>query len=239
MISVVIPIYNASPYLASCLCSVANQSYRDLEVILVDDGSTDDSAKVAQSFVETDARFHLYQQRNQGAAVARNMGMQVATGEYLLFVDADDYIVPTYVQTLLDAIPEADMVQCGYQRFANDGRILHTDAPVSAYKLISPDMRLYRLDWLREHHLSFPEGYIYEDVLFSLRVWGAQPRIHVLPFVGYQYRMNEHSVTSHHTGRNIRRLFVAIQKESAPKWLKFYTAGRLLCHFLLLPFYPR
>lgn len=239
MISIVIPIYNASPYLASCLCSVANQSYRELEVILVDDGSTDDSAKVAQSFVEADSRFHLYKQSNQGAAVARNIGMRYAQGEYLAFIDADDYILPDYIEQLVNAVTDADVVQCGYQRFADDGHILHTDYPRSAYKLTSPDMRLYRLGWLKQHHIDFPEGYVYEDVLFSLRVWAAKPRIVVLPYVGYQYRLNEHSVTSHHQWANIRRLFVAIQKESAPVWLKFYTVGRLLCHFLLLPFYPR
>ena len=239
MVSIVIPIYNASPYLAACLCSVAGQTYHDIEVIMVDDGSSDDSHAIAQAFVQADSRFRLYEQPNQGAAVARNAGMRCAQGEYLAFIDADDYIVADYIQQLVDAIKGADMVQCGYQRVADDGRILHTDAPTSAYKLTSPDMRLYRLDWLRKHRLSFPEGYIYEDVLFSLRVWAAKPRIVVLPYCGYQYRLNEHSVTSHHQWANIRRLFIAIQKESAPVWLKFYTVGRLLCHFVLLPFYPR
>ena len=91
-ISVIIPVYNASGLLPDCLQSIALQTWTDLEVLLVDDGSTDDSAGICRSFCEKDSRFRLLQKENGGVSSARNLGLKEASGDYIAFVDADDWL---------------------------------------------------------------------------------------------------------------------------------------------------
>lgn len=111
LISVVIPTYNVSPYLSQCLETILSQTYNNLEIIVVDDGSTDDTAQIAQRYP-----VKLIQQANQGAAAARNAGINVATGEYLHFIDADDLINLNFYERMLEAIlsVNADMACSGY-----------------------------------------------------------------------------------------------------------------------------
>lgn len=101
MVSVIIPIYNTESYLEKCLESIRNQTYANIEVIMVDDGSTDSSKIIANVFVEKDSRFHLFSQRNAGVSAARNYGLDLAQGEYILFVDSDDWLEPQMVERLV------------------------------------------------------------------------------------------------------------------------------------------
>lgn len=100
LISIIVPIYNVEKYLPACLKSIANQSYQNLEVILIDDGSTDGSAQIAKDFTKTDPRFKYHHQKNQGQSAARNTGLQVATGNYISFIDSDDLIKPNFIKEL-------------------------------------------------------------------------------------------------------------------------------------------
>ena len=92
MISVIIPVYNVEKYISQCLDSVCNQTYSDLEIILVDDGSTDASGEICDIYACHDKRIHVIHQENSGAAAAKNAGLRVASGEYLSFVDSDDFL---------------------------------------------------------------------------------------------------------------------------------------------------
>src|SRR3954453_11989051 len=105
-ISVVVPVYNVEPYLAECLESLANQTLGDLEVIMVDDGSKDRSAAIAQEFADRDERFHLITQPNGGLGHARPPGINHATGECLAFVDSDDCLAPNAYELLINALGE-------------------------------------------------------------------------------------------------------------------------------------
>ena len=100
LISVIIPIYNVERYLSKCLNSVINQTYKNIEIILINDGSTDDSLKIAQEFQEKDSRIKLYSQKNQGLSGARNTGLKKVTGDYITFIDSDDYVTRDYVSYL-------------------------------------------------------------------------------------------------------------------------------------------
>ena len=91
-ISIIIPIFNAEPFLAKCLDSLINQPYSALQIILVNDGSTDNSLAIAQRYAQQDSRITVFSQTNQGQSAARNLGLQYATGEYISFIDADDYV---------------------------------------------------------------------------------------------------------------------------------------------------
>src|SRR5690554_7984530 len=91
-ISVIIPVYNKAPYLEQCLNSVINQTYKNLEIIIIDDGSTDNSLEICEKYRKKDERIQLISQENQGVSVARNKGIQKASGEWIYFLDADDYL---------------------------------------------------------------------------------------------------------------------------------------------------
>lgn len=114
-VSIVIPFYNTEKYIEKCLSSVANQSYRNIEVILVDDGSTDNSKKICERYVKFDKRFKIIQHRkNQGPSAARNTGLDFVTGNYICLIDSDDYIHNDFILRLLSAAKKynADMVEC-------------------------------------------------------------------------------------------------------------------------------
>ena len=124
MISVIVPIYNVDKYLDRCLKSLQNQSFPNFEIIMVDDGSTDQSASVAKSFSKSDNRFIYCYQENGGQGSARNHGIRVAKGDYLCFVDSDDYVHFDYLQLLYQAIIDnnSDISVCGVERVFDNGR---------------------------------------------------------------------------------------------------------------------
>lgn len=123
-VSVLIPAFNASKYLPECLSSICNQTYKDLQIIVVDDGSTDDTWALLQQYAEKDSRVEVYHQENAGVAAARNALLSHVCGDYFLFVDADDCIEPDMVSTLLSQIQEyqADIAICGMVSFREGTR---------------------------------------------------------------------------------------------------------------------
>ena len=126
LISIVIPVYNKEPYLADCFDSLRQQTYEDIEVILVDDGSTDGSADVCRKYVEMDSRFHYIHQENGGQNSARQKGAENASGDYLIFVDADDYVSHDMCRLLMENMKKtnADMV-CGAIQKTKNGKLLN------------------------------------------------------------------------------------------------------------------
>ena len=101
MISIIVPVYNAAPYLPQCLDSLVNQTYRDIEIICVNDGSTDNSLDILKAYAERDSRILVIHQENQGLSDARNKGLENARGEWVMFVDSDDWIGTDCCKTLL------------------------------------------------------------------------------------------------------------------------------------------
>ena len=118
LISVIIPIYNMEAYLARCLDSVLNNTYRNLEVLCVDDGSKDASAEILRAYAEKDSRIVPIFKENGGVSSARNAGLDRMTGEYLTFVDPDDYVHPQYVELLYRALQESgtEVAICGIDK---------------------------------------------------------------------------------------------------------------------------
>ena len=104
MVSIIIPIYNSEDFLDSCIESIINQNYKDFELILIDDGSKDNSWNICQQWVGKDCRINIYRQDNKGASSARNLGLDVAKGEWILYVDSDDKVLPNYVSNLINAV---------------------------------------------------------------------------------------------------------------------------------------
>ena len=233
-ISVIVPIYNAEQYLAKCIESLIHQTYSALQIILVNDGSTDGSLAIAEQYAAQDKRIEVYAQSNQGQAAARNLGLQHVKGEFVSFVDADDYLDTDFYQTLHQAIGTYDCVQIGYRRLTPDGAVIETRLPRHFHQFTSPCMRLYRTHYPLP---LFPTGMIYEDVVFSLDFWATQPTYKMLPYTGYNYLVNPHSTTSQRNRDAEQLLFATLRQKMqhsqrlAHKWLILYTIIRLKFHF--------
>lgn len=121
MISIIVPVYNAEDYLERCIQSILDQTYKEIEVLLIDDGSRDSSKKICDRYAVSDSRIRVFSQANQGPAAARNLGLEHASGEYVTFVDADDWIKPTMYECMVTAMDgyeqDVDMVLCGFEYY--------------------------------------------------------------------------------------------------------------------------
>lgn len=233
------PIYNAELYLAKCIDSLLSQACEDIQIILVNDGSTDNSLSIAQEYAIKDQRIEVYSHtNNQGQSIARNVGLQHATGEFVSFVDADDYVDDDFYQYMLQHIGKRDCVQIGYRRVTYQGKVLLEKLPNHFYQFTSPCMRLYRREVFEKYNLSFPTGMIYEDVIFSLDFWATRPSYKLLSYKGYNYLANANSTTA---TRNLvaKELLFATLKEKRQqsksifqKLLITYTFWRLKLHFI-------
>ena len=122
-ISIIIPVYNAEKFLKRCLESVINQTYKNFEVICVDDGSKDNSSKIIEKIAKKDNRIILIKQKNQGVSIARNNAIEKSTGEYIMFLDSDDYMDKNMCEIMIKAINEyrVDVVRCNYKRVYENG----------------------------------------------------------------------------------------------------------------------
>lgn len=185
-ISVVVPVYNTAKYLTDCLQSIAEQTYRDLEVLCVNDGSTDDSLQILRDFAAEDQRFRVIDQPNAGVSAARNAGLRAASGEYLAFVDGDDMLEADLYETLINLARKynADIAHCGYRKISLDGAVkdvsgteclLEQNGEEALGSLLrgehfvgSPCNKLYRRAVLKD--VRFDENLkINEDVLFNVQ----------------------------------------------------------------------
>lgn len=203
-ITIIVPVYNAEAYLARCIDSLLSQTYPDVEIILVNDGSTDDSSKICNSYTQEQRPVLVLNQRNQGVSAARNKGLKYASGEYVIFVDADDWIRNDYCSTLHSALAdETDLVVCGY--FECFGNVKYECAPKRTFRISNkhfdtqfeaiyhhcpfnaPWGKLFRKDKIG--NLEFEVGRaVGEDLLFNLAyLEGTSRELVFIPYVGYYY----------------------------------------------------
>lgn len=206
----------------SCVDSILAQSFCDLEIILVDDGSTDESPEICDRYAAQDKRVICIHQENAGAAAARNCGLKASTGKYIAFVDSDDWIDQDMYETMVNAAEEhnCDLVICDCLKESEAGSCIYThelpggyynrDAMVAQYfpQLLMPDtmeypvtisnwLLLIRREIIEENRLSFPEGMRFsEDLLFGSEVgYYAQSMTYLKDYTPYHYRQNPASVT--------------------------------------------
>lgn len=207
IISIIVPIYNVEEYLEECLESIRNQTYTNIEVILVNDGSTDGSKEICERFCQQDNRFKLVTQENQGASVARNRGVKESNGDYIMFVDSDDVVKDNIVEVLLSYMKtDVDIVECKSTRckeelFENNPVNIifegeSTEAIIKSikYKEVKycPFTKLYRRELVEK--VPFLEGVIYEDVYTGINFLRNIRKMIVLDLNGYYYRVRTNSV---------------------------------------------
>ena len=205
-ISIIVPLYNVEEYLEECLESIRNQTYTDIEVILVNDGSTDGSKQICERFCQIDSRFRLINQENQGQSVARNRGFKESIGQYIMFVDSDDVINTNVLEVLLPYMkPDVDIVECGMTRdkesfFLNkipttvfEGNSKEAILNCIAFRTVKfcAFTKLYRREIVEK--IPFLEGYIYEDVFTGINYLNHIRKIIVIDYIGYYYRVRPNS----------------------------------------------
>ena len=219
MISVIVPIYNVEKYLPRCLDNLINQTCTDVEFILIDDGSTDSSGKLADSYKDRDPRFRVFHTDNHGLSAARNYGIEQSKGEWLMFVDSDDWVSPSFCETPMSAAIEynADLVVFWLHRVKN-GKITKEDTSkfpkgiVSFEKAISSDgivawNKLYKKELFK--NIRFPEGMVYEDVATTHKVLRQAERIAFIPDRLYYYVFRKTSISNTRSVKNRRDAFIA------------------------------
>lgn len=214
VVSIIVPAYNAQAQLDRCIQSVTSQTYPTLELIIVDDGSIDSTNDIAQSHAQNDSRIKVVTQENQGVSAARNAGIAHAGGDWLLFVDSDDWIGPTLVEESLRlaAEHECSVVKWGitlhstervvqrqatYELALVDGSVLYRDMlGVPEVALLSSCGVLFSAALIREHHIQYPVGMTnLEDVAFMAQVYATDVPVHLPNAFPYHYELNEVSAS--------------------------------------------
>lgn len=217
MITIIIPVYNTPKYLDQCLKSVLEQTYTDWECIVVDDGSTDNCGEICNEWAEKDSRFIIIHQKNQGVSAARNHGIEKSKGEYICFIDSDDWVGPDYLNHLQSGIKdgEIDMVVTGailesskpkihapHQNCIIKVKSEHTKTFIEHVELFyGPWAKLYKSAIIKSNHITFPEGLSFgEDTTFVFSYLQYVNDINLAPFADYHYRISESTTLSYRFG---------------------------------------
>ena len=208
MISVIVPVYNVEKYLEECLDSIQRQSYVDIEVILINDGSTDNSKEICEKYCKQDSRFLLITQENQWLSAARNSGVAASTGEFIAFVDSDDIILPNYLETLMHYMREdVDIVESQFtiskEEFLAESykelTILFEGNSQEAVKIfpkhvlnVNAVIKLYRRPIVEA--VPYIDGVIFEDVYCGIGMLRYIRKIIKIDYKGYYYRQRQASI---------------------------------------------
>ena len=230
LISIIIPVYNVEKYLKRCLESVIAQTYSNIEIILIDDGSSDKSSQICDAFKGNDSRIIVIQQKNKGVALSRNIGIEKASGLYVTFVDSDDYISPIYIEQLYKTMfisgkkitacshchsPEdlAQIINNEYSTYSSHDAIkeILTEGIISP----SPWGKLYHMELFKD--ICYPDVAIGEDYCTTPRLFYASCGIAFIDSPLYCYSYNEESIT---------------KSSFNPRHLQYFEAAKILNEFL-------
>lgn len=224
VVSIIIPVYNVEKYLRQCLTSITSQTYSNLEIIIINDGSRDKCNLIIDEFEKQDSRIKSINKENSGISATRNRGIEIATGEYIMFVDSDDWLEPTIIETLVSKIEDIDLVVCSYNRayescmipriFNTEGELSSTEFrrrliglegaelrdPSQTDSLVTVWGKLYKAEIIKNKKLQFvstKEIGTCEDLIFNLDYVVNIDKIYVINKPLYYYRkINVTSFTS-------------------------------------------
>lgn len=211
VVSIVIPIYNVEEYLRICLDSILKQTYDALEVLMVDDGSKDASGQICDEYQSKDSRFVAIHKENGGAADARNVALDRCTGDYVTFVDGDDYVAPDFVERLVNLVEQydSDIAICGWNNVSetkvepfckNSGAIKEFDTKQALEALLYQEdfdtamwPKLYKTSLFEG--IRFPKGNLYEDIAIIYEVFLKASKVTYEDYAGYFYLLRESGTT--------------------------------------------
>jgi glycosyltransferase involved in cell wall biosynthesis len=243
MISIIVPVFNTAKYFSECIESILAQTYEDFEVLLIDDGSTDNSGHLCDIYAEKDARVRVFHKRNAGVSRARNDGLDQAKGEWVIFVDSDDWLQSDYLEAFMKTkkLTRETLLFQGFKR-SLDGVITKTisfipdiSETAGLSQIIQNDLltrwescgKLYNLDVIRKLKLKFePRFSLGEDAVFFYKYLSGVSRLSALENSGYIYRDTQSSLSKKSFSWEIRYLGGrAIDKAASPVVQKFITGN--------------
>lgn len=207
-ISIIVPVFNAENYLFRCLCSLISQTYGFIEIICINDGSTDHSAEILERFACLDSRIKVIYQENLGPAAARNKGLEAATGKYVMFCDADDSYEHDMCEKMFNAmlIHNVDLVMCDcrvnttpYANFRQENDILYHRLKLTGYNFIDSKIynsvnvvlwnKILKMSMIKKYDIKFPDGYEHDDACFILKYLAVSTLYYGLDEVLYNYNI--------------------------------------------------
>lgn len=213
MISVIVPVFNTEKYLDQCVASIIRQTYLDWECILVDDGSKDASGAICDKWAAVDSRIRVVHQVNQGVSCARNNGLNMARGEWVMFIDSDDYVDVDYLEhfaraecadivvgglKMLESDVVAETIPEYSKTYALDNNSVCYFAELNALNLLcGPMVKMYKMKIIRSENVMFPKDCHYgEDLLFNFKYLGYLESVTQLAYAGYYYRYVDGSLSN-------------------------------------------
>lgn len=211
-ITIIVPVYNTEKYLRECLESLVHQSIQNMEILLINDGSTDKSQNIIDEYSEKYTFVTGIEKENGGSSSARNLGLQNAKGEFVIFIDSDDYVDPCYAETLYHTAKSehSDMVICDFVRVTDEGKITRDyelDLGKENIRILTflSCNRIIRRSLFEDFDIHYCEGVTCEDIPVILQLEAVARNVKMLSYVGYYYRMNPESATSGFKKRGIRK----------------------------------
>jgi len=217
MISIIVPVYNVEPYLRKCLDSILDQTYRDLEILIIDDGSTDGSGEICDEY-KKDERVRVFHTENKGLSCARNLGLDSANGDYIAFIDSDDWFEETALQTFLTTAQDtgADIVGCEFYQEYKDRTVKpgenNTEYVVEGDEVLKTmviDHKLTEDVWNKFYRVSlfegicYPEGLIFEDKATTYKLLQKAQVLAYTPTPLIHYRNREGSLSNVHSMKSL------------------------------------
>ncbi len=188
LISIIIPTYNIENYISRGLESCINQTYKNIEIIVVDDGSIDNTCKVVEEYIKKDKRISLYKKENSGVSATRNLGINKTKGDYCIFLDSDDWLKDNAVETLVDNFDDNDLVMCSYSNYINGElkEAKHYDALILGknYSLICSSKKEYHLDsaWCKLFNLNIIKN---NNIYFDESITNIEDGLFVFNYIHY------------------------------------------------------
>ena len=232
LVSIIIPAYNVDKYLEECVRSLLYQTYTNYEVIIIDDGSTDNTYDIGKRLTIESAKVKLFHQENQGVSIARNIGMQKANGEFVVFVDADDIAAPQYIETLVACVKKSDMGMVG---FTSEREEIATKVSMNTEDICASDMmesilcgtnydgylwnKIFQRKIIENNNLKFQKNIVvWEDLLFVLQYLKNCNKVTLASEKLYYYRYREGSAVNNARLDKYRSKFEVMEKIKEQKF---------------------
>lgn len=201
-ITVIIPVYNSEKYISRCIESILNQTYKNYNMIIIDDGSKDNSRKIIEEYKNKYDNITAIYQENMGVSKTRNNAIKMVTTKYIMFIDNDDFIDKDYIQKHIDVAEKenCDIVLSGYRRITEKNKIIKKlslkNEEWSKFMIFAPWAKIYRTDFLINNNIEFLPNNIGEDVYFNIQAVLLTKKIKIIDYIGYNWFYNTKSVSN-------------------------------------------
>ena len=246
-VSIIIPVYNTEQYLPRCIDSILDQCITDFELLLIDDGSSDGSGKICDAYAEKDSRIRVLHKENGGVSSARNLGLNEAKGEWVVFVDSDDWISDNCIKLLTEPLrnKEFDIVVGDYRIIGEFPYNLELSLPEGAYHetgithtfcnggiYIMSWNKLYRKEFLLKNQLAFEEGKVHEDEILAFEISCLEKSFYVVKSVTYYYRIRENSIATIKDRHLKLQRYIAVFQSIKEKVKRYEKVDGIYDHYL-------